>query len=105
MLRVQFSIFSPSLYVVLMTNFRRVKCNSNNNELTINEINYLLFELHLTRRKFDLRATYNKDLTYMVSHKPIQNPFVGNLDRNTGTRFTGYIVQIVIKFGVNVVVL
>ncbi len=47
-------------YVALMSNFRRVKRNSNNRWDVLP--NYLLCELHLTQRKFDIRATYKQDL-------------------------------------------
>ena len=49
-----------------MSNFRRVKCNSNNRQLGKTS-HYLLFELNLTQRKFDIRATYKLKAVFHCS--------------------------------------
>ncbi len=52
-----------------MSNFRHVKYNSNNRQRYVIP-NYLLFELHLTRRKFkegNIASRCLKDITYRFS--------------------------------------
>ncbi len=63
-LLIQCSVLGLVVYVALMSNLRRVICNSNNRLFGITS-HYILFELHLTRRKFDIRATYKPGLTHL----------------------------------------